>query len=77
MTTVAASRRKTPRTSSRSRTGCDQDVTPEAIRARAYEIYMSRRGSGVPGDPLSDWLQAECEIRALARGEALLAGEQD
>jgi len=34
----------------------------ERIRARAYEIYQARRGG--PGDAISDWLQAERELRA-------------
>lgn len=35
-------------------------ITPERIRARAYEIYEARNGA--PGDPTSDWLQAEREL---------------
>lgn len=44
-----------------------QDVVPasqesieEKIRNRAYELYESR--AGAPGDPESDWYQAEAEI---------------
>ena len=33
----------------------------EEIRARAEEIYQHR--GNVPGDALSDWLQAEKEIK--------------
>lgn len=64
-----------------------RDVTPERIQARAYEIYLARTAGGTPGDATSDWLQAErelsgaapqpseaeIEIKARARGEALLA----
>jgi hypothetical protein len=32
------------------------------IRERAYYIYLAR--GGVNGDPVSDWLQAERELRA-------------
>ncbi len=32
----------------------------EQIRARAHEIYLSRKGA--PGDPVADWLQAEREL---------------
>ena len=35
------------------------------IRIRAHEVYLSRAGG--PGDAVSDWLQAERELR----------GEQD
>ena len=34
--------------------------TPEQIRQRAYEIYVSRNGA--PGDEVQDWLQAEREL---------------
>jgi len=42
----------------------------EEIRLRAYEIYLER--SGLPGDELDDWLQAERELdgRAPQRGES-------
>jgi hypothetical protein len=33
----------------------------EQIRARAYEIYLARNGA--PGNPESDWRQAEEELR--------------
>lgn len=32
------------------------------IAMRAYEIFKARNGE--PGDPMSDWLQAERELRA-------------
>jgi Protein of unknown function (DUF2934) len=35
--------------------------TPEQIQTRAYEIYLERHGA--PGDPLSDWIQAERELQ--------------
>lgn len=37
----------------------------DRIRARAYELYEKR--GGAPGDPESDWYQAEAEIKG---GEA-------
>lgn len=40
-----------------------QQTTPpieQRIRIRAYELYEERHGE--PGDPVSDWLQAEAEI---------------
>lgn len=42
-----------------------QRATPscDAIRFRAYEIYLGRNGSG---DAVSDWLQAEQELMAQA-----------
>ncbi|MCL4222489.1 MAG: DUF2934 domain-containing protein [Phycisphaerales bacterium] len=34
----------------------------EAVRRRAYEIFLGRVRTGTPGDESSDWLQAEREI---------------
>lgn len=34
----------------------------EAIRARAYELYL-QRGEGSAGDDVNDWLEAEREYR--------------
>lgn len=38
----------------------NSEVPEERIRTRAYEIYLER-GNG-PGDPVSDWTQAEHEV---------------
>jgi len=35
----------------------------EEIRARAHEIFEARARDGIGGDDLSDWLQAEAEIK--------------
>ncbi len=35
----------------------------EEIRKRAEEIYRERVANNKPGDSLSDWLQAEKEIK--------------
>ncbi len=35
----------------------------EEIRKRAEEIYGKRAAENKPGDELSDWLQAEKEIK--------------
>ncbi len=47
-------------------------VTPESIRARAYEIFQARRGTAERGDAVSDWLQAEREL-SRARAEVAKA----
>ncbi len=36
--------------------------TQDQIRQRAYEIFLRRKGG--PGDPHSDWVQAETELKA-------------
>lgn len=36
-------------------------LSDDAIAVRAYEIFVARNGQG--GDPVSDWLQAERELR--------------
>lgn len=41
------------------------ETTPDLVRRRAYEIFEARRGG--PGDHLSDWLQAERELRGAPR----------
>jgi hypothetical protein len=38
-------------------------LSESAIATRAYEIFLARNGE--PGDPVSDWLQAERELRAV------------
>jgi hypothetical protein len=49
----------------------EQEESPgayEAIRARAYELYL-QRGDGSGGDDVNDWLEAEREYRER-RGES-------
>jgi len=38
--------------------------TLEQIQARAYEIYLERRGA--PGSQIDDWLRAERELVSAA-----------
>ena len=35
----------------------------QLIRQRAYEIFLERRATGRKGDTVTDWLEAEQEIR--------------
>lgn len=42
------------------------EPTKREIRERAYYIYLAR--GGVNGNPVSDWTQAERELRAAATG---------
>lgn len=65
-------------------------VSPDSIRARAYQIFQSRIRNRTPGDAISDWLEAERELagripppaaseaeeRARDRGERLLASAE-
>ena len=39
----------------------------EQIQEYAYRIYLSRLREGVPGDPVTDWLRAEKELRSRLR----------
>ncbi|MBU0640178.1 MAG: DUF2934 domain-containing protein [Planctomycetes bacterium] len=34
----------------------------DGMRARAFEIFQARMQTNLPGDQLSDWLQAEREL---------------
>jgi len=36
---------------------------PDAIRRRAYELFLERTAKGRPGDDTADWLQAERELK--------------
>jgi hypothetical protein len=38
-------------------------IAEERVRARAYEMYEARVFSRTPGDAMSDWLDAERELR--------------
>ena len=38
-----------------------QPLSEEEVRIRAYEVFLERGAE--PGDELSDWLQAERELR--------------
>ena len=40
-----------------------QDLTPEQIAARAYQLYLER--GRTHGHDFDDWLQAEYELRQL------------
>lgn len=51
-----------PRTATVRETLASMDPTHEEIKARAFQIYLSRNGT--PGDSNADWLQAERELRA-------------
>ena len=39
-----------------------QDNNEEAVRLRAYYLYVERTHNDLGGDELHDWLQAEQEI---------------
>jgi hypothetical protein len=45
----------------RERMDADEQ-SEQKIRERAYQIYLTRNGG--PGDALSDWLEAEAQLRA-------------
>ncbi len=48
------------RTTTTERTPTAQP-TQEQIRIRAHQIFLAR--GGTPGNPVSDWLQAEQELK--------------
>jgi hypothetical protein len=53
---------------SSARPQVNSEPTTDEIRCRAYDIYCARNGSS--GDALSDWLEAEQELREAAQGDA-------
>lgn len=53
--------KKTVKTTAKKKKNIDPKKLDEKIRKRAHEIYLSRDDE--EGDALSDWLQAEKEIK--------------
>ncbi|MBP1711620.1 MAG: hypothetical protein H6Q49_1822 [Deltaproteobacteria bacterium] len=37
----------------------------DSVEKRAYELYQERIISGAPGDDISDWFQAEKEMKTI------------
>lgn len=48
----------------RSTTSPKAGMNSRKVESRAFEIYAQRVVNGSPGNELSDWLQAESELRA-------------
>lgn len=61
--TPAASTEKKTTTRGSKKKPTLQELQQE-IEKRAYEISIERRAQGKHGDELSDWLQAEAEVKA-------------
>ncbi len=57
MATKTTTKTATKKTTSRAKISADD------IRRRAEEIYRERVNNGNHGDELSDWLQAERELK--------------
>jgi hypothetical protein len=57
----------TPRTRRVSAAAPNSRNLEEQIQEYAYRIYLSRVREGVPGDPVTDWLRAEKELRTRLR----------
>lgn len=53
----------------------------DEVRERAFAIYQRRLADGLPGNALSDWVQAERELKNsrarenARRGDALMRGD--
>jgi hypothetical protein len=45
--------------------GIQSEPSEDQVRARAYEIFQAREGG--PGDAMSDWLEAEAELKGGPR----------
>jgi hypothetical protein len=58
----ATSQQSTPLPATQTVKPDQSSITENDIRLRAYELYLER--GGVPGDEVSDWLQAERELLA-------------
>ena len=64
---MSLTRQQTPGSRPESASGTEARYSEEQIRMRAYQIYLSRVREDVPGDPASDWLRAEQELRRRSR----------
>jgi uncharacterized membrane-anchored protein len=42
----------------------DPEKLFEEIREVAFQIYEARQAKGVPGDEVTDWFDAEAQVRA-------------
>ncbi len=54
---------KKPVTKKAPVTSKKKSITEEDIRKRAEKIYNNRIAKGIPGNPESDWKQAEDELK--------------
>jgi hypothetical protein len=59
---TAARRQQTPLPATEKVEMKQSTITEEAVRLRAYELYLER--GAIPGDEVRDWLQAERELLA-------------
>lgn len=60
---MAEAKKKTTTKTTRTRKPSAEKIRRE-IEERAYELYQMRVEEFLPGDPVSDWIQAEAEISA-------------
>ena len=42
----------------------DPESLFQEIREVAFQIYEARQAKGVPGDEITDWFDAEAQVRA-------------
>ncbi len=61
--TAATARTAPRRTAAKPQTTTTATITIEAISLKAYYLAERRRHLGIPGDPQSDWLEAERILR--------------
>jgi len=59
---TSATQQRTPLPVTRRVEPKQSTITEDDVRHRAYEIYLER--GAIPGDEVSDWLQAERELLA-------------
>jgi hypothetical protein len=43
------------------------EVPSRCIAARAFEIFQARKNNGAVGDELSDWLEAERDLKTASQ----------
>ena len=60
-TNTSAKKATAPKSTKTTKT--KTEISEEDIRKKAKEIYNQRMASGEPGDPESDWLNAEKALK--------------
>lgn len=56
-------KRSTRKTTTKASKKIDINEFFDEIEKRAYEIFEERMVKNIPGDDMSDWIQAENEVR--------------
>ena len=54
----------TSKNTPKAEAGCRHPMTQDCVRSAAFDVFQTRVRDGLPGDCVSDWLQAERKLAA-------------